>query len=229
MRRLYLTLVLVGCAQGAATEEGGGDVDAAVTARPDAPFHLVDAAVDAAVITPDAPPAGCTTTTSNLLSNGNFDTGISPWVEQRIDTGYPIVTNTAGPTGSQSGSYRAWLAGVETTTANNKDAVYQQIMVPATTTSLVLKGYYEIRTDETNTSVYDRATLEITSTTGTRLQLLKTLDDNGATTSWQTLNVPITANVKVTTIRMKLSTASDSVDATSFFFDTLNLEATYCQ
>ncbi len=224
MRRLYLILALgcaVGCARGAVTEEREGDVDAAVP-RTDA-SQLVDASVTA----PDS--GACTTVTRNLLTNGNYEGGIAPWVEQRIDAGYPLVTNSAGPTGAQSGTYRAWLAGVATTPASNKDSLYQEVAIPATTTTLVLKGYFEVRSEETTTPVYDRATVELMSTTNTQLQLLRSLDDNGKTTAWQALNVPITANVKGQTVRLKLSTASDATQATSFLFDTLSLEATHCQ
>src|SRR5690349_8568727 len=132
MRRLSLILALVGCAKGAPLEEGSGDVDASITHQPDAPSQLVDAAVASPDAPPvDAPSAGCTTMTSNLLANGSFESVAANWVEARIDPSYPLVTNSSGPTGAQSGTYRAWLAGVETTTANNKDSLYQQVAVPA--------------------------------------------------------------------------------------------------
>ncbi len=179
----------------------------------------------------DAPPGPCVTMTKNLLRNSSFETtpaGVD-WNATPIDAAYPIVTNDPGGVPAQSPAYRAWMGGLEVSAAINKDVMYQDVAVPAMTTKLEVKGFYDLRTGEIGSNVYDRGTVELTSMTNTQLELVKALDDNGATTAWTPFNKLFTGNYSGMTVRLRFSTASDSLDATSFFFDTLELNATFCQ
>ena len=201
-----------------------GDADASV--RRDS-----SAGGDSSNIVVDAPPGPCTPMTKNLLRNGNFETtpAGTDWNATPISATYPIVTADAGGVAAQSPTYRAWMAGLEESATINKDVMYQDVTVPPGTTKLELKGFYDLRTGEIGTNVYDRATVELTSTTNTQLELVKALDDNGATTAWTAFNKLFTGDYSGMTVRLRFSTASDSLDATSFFFDTLELNATFCQ
>lgn len=226
MRWLYFALALAGCAQ---ADTPRVEVDAAVQQQRDASVTtLADAAV---VAPPDGPTPTCTMVTQNLLMNGSFDAtpAGTGWIAAPIDSTYPIVTNDAGGVPGQSGAYRAWMGGLERPVASNKDSLYQEVAIPATTTTLVFNGYYDVRSVEGDANVYDRATIELVTTTNTQLQLIKSLDDNGETTAWTQVTQPITANVAGQTVRLRFTTASDPYDVTSFFFDTIELVATYCQ
>jgi hypothetical protein len=225
MRSLYVVLVAVaGCAM-AGPSERGSDPDASVTRN--------DGSIGGSDSTVGGTDSGCTIVTMNLLSNGNFDAGGTGWTVTPILAGDPIINTQAtdgGPVGAQSATYRAWMGGVEQAPSTNKDAIYQDVMIPATTTALELTGYYEVRSADSNTTAYDKADVELVATTGTtQLELIKHLDNTGKTTSWTAFGKTIAATVAGTTVRLKFSSGGDGLYATSFFFDSIALNATYCQ
>lgn len=221
MRSLYVCLVLAGCAQ-ATSRPDDTEVDASVT-RTDSSMPADANDIDAST--------GCVTMTKNLLRNGNFDTtpaGVD-WNATPIDSNYPIVTSDAGGIAAHSTAYRAWMGGLERPAAANKDVMYQDVTLPAMVTALEFKGYYELRTGEIGTAVYDRATVELATSANVQLELIKAFDDNGATTAWTLFTKTFTGDYSGQIVRLRLSTASDSLDPTSFFFDTFELNATFCQ
>jgi hypothetical protein len=231
MRLQYVAfaLALVGCAradgqqQGVTVADGGVD-DPDASGGSDSGGHVPD---DAPSSSGTDSGTGCTVVTTDLLVNGSFD-GTGGWTEQPIDSAYPIITADPGPVTAQSGTNRAWMGGFEEAATDN---LYQDVAIPASTTMLVLTGFYELRTDEYISGTYDTGAVEITTTGGTPLELVKALDDDHATTTWTPLDHTFTnlAMMKGITVRLHLTTTSDSSDVTSFFFDTLHLNATYCQ
>ncbi len=235
MKRLYLALILAGCAT-AGTEEragvqpdanggggggGGGGIDASV--------QPVDAAPH-----PDSGSGSgtCTTVTQNLLTNGNFDgtplgTG---WTETPAVATDKIVSPD-GTIAEQTAPNKAWLGGVLASNATTPatDVLYQDVNIPPSATAVVLNGYYDVRTAETGTTVYDTAKLEIVTTGGTLIASALSLDNAHAKTAWTTFSYPVTANVANQTIRIRATAKNDNVSTTSFYFDTLTLQVTYCQ
>jgi len=219
---------IAGCASaGSALEDG---VDAAVGTTPDAP-RSIDAPsttppIDAPVTPPVDSPPGCTTTQTNLLANPAFD--MAPvgmgWVQAPIDPMFPIIT----PDGTlvQSAPNKAWMGGLARANAN--DTLYQEVTVPAGTTTLALTGFYEVRTQELF-GAYDRGKIELVQTGGTLIQQAFAIDNTNDTTAWTPLQFTFSAPHAGETVRIRLSTASDTTDATSFFFDSLALTATSCQ
>jgi hypothetical protein len=225
MRSLYVVLVAIaGCAQ-AGTSEHGSDPDASVT-RNDGSIGGGDSSISGS-------DAGCTIVTMNLLANGNFDAGGTGWTVTPIISGDPIINTQAGDGGTiapQTPTYRAWMGGVEQAPTTNKDVMYQDVAIPPSTTALEFTGYYEVRSAENDGMAYDKADVELVATTGTtQLELIKHLDDNGKTTSWTMFSKTIAATVAGMTVRLKFSSAGDGLYATSFFYDSLALNATYCQ
>lgn len=222
MRLLFVLglALFAGCAQAGQS----GDVDSGVrndSSRLDSSTGGTDSSTS------------CTMVVTDLLANGDFDgtpagTG---WTAAPIDAAYPIVTGDTGGITAQSATIRAWMGGLERASASNKDSLYQDVMVPATTTMLALTGFYEVRTAEYINGTYDFGKVELLTTAGTQIELIKDLDDDHATTAWTPLDYTITAlaMAKGQTVRLRFSTASDSTDVTSFFFDTLKLNATHCQ
>jgi len=228
MRSLYVVLVAAaGCAQ-AGSQERGSDVDASVM-RSDS---SIVSNFDARVTSVDGS-TGCTVMTKNILMNGNFDAGGTGWTVTPIAAGDAIINTQAGDGGAvapQSPTYRAWMGGLEQAPSTNKDSIYQDVAIPATTTMLVFNGYYEIRSAETDGTAYDKADVDLVDMAGTTLiESIKHLDDNGKTTSWTAFSKTIAANVAGTTVRLRFATAGDGLYPTSFLFDTISLDATYCQ
>lgn len=215
MRSLYVVLVAAaGCAQAGTLERG----------QPDASISTFDSSVSVA-------DAACTVQTKNLLANGNFDAGGTGWTVAPIATGDPLINTQAGDGGmvaAQTPTYRAWMGGI-VQPAPNTDSMYQDVLIPASTTMLVFNGFFEIRSDEPDGTIFDRATVELTSPGGTAIETIKMLDDNQKTTQWTMFTKTIAANVAGQTVRLKFSTTSDDSFATGFFFDTVSLDATGCQ
>ena len=217
MRSLYVVLVAAaGCAQAGTLERG----------QPDASIATHDSSVSVA-------DAACTVQTKNVLANGDFDAGGTGWTVSPILTGDPIINTQAtdaGPVGAQSPTYRAWMGGVTAGAgATVSDSMYQDVLIPASTTMLVFNGFFEIRSDEPDGTIFDRATVELTSPGGTAIETIKMLDDNQKTTQWTMFTKTIAADVAGQTVRLKFSTTSDDSFATGFFFDTVSLDATGCQ
>lgn len=174
----------------------------------------------------DASPAvGCTMMTTDLLMNGSFDTmpAGSGWSSTPANPMYPIITSN-GVT-PQSAPDKAWMGSVISAT----DDMHEDIAIPASATSLVLAGYYQVRTMETGTAANDTGKVDLATTGGTSLETALSVDSAHATTAWTAFSYPITSNVAGQTIRLRFTTVNNSTKPTSFYFDTVSLQATYCQ
>jgi hypothetical protein len=215
--------------------------DASIPHPPDAAVPLPDASIphppDAAVPLPDAS-TGCTTSTTNLLSNANFDTGPGAMWTETGGAGELILKGTNLPHPAHSGTYAAYLGGYD----NGTDTLTQTIIVPAGTTALRFTGQRWVETAEAanETTVYDTLKIEILAgTTGTTL--LEAIppapavaySNRTVTTAWTPFDFALASAYAGQTIRLKLTAVTDDsgifTTPTSFFFDTISLEATVCQ
>ena len=258
MRFALAAAALAGCASGSAASSdapaGGGPdakvyldgqiegtdaaidapphIDAAIDAHPDAaPDAHPDAHVDAAPMI-DAPPDACVPITTELLVNPAFDlpTVGQGWTEVNIDNTYPIITGDDGIV-EQTAPYKAWmggLAGTDENTTSVTDQLYQDVVVPAGTTSLVLTGYREVRTAETGTTVYDTGNVDLLQTNGSPIEAVLAENNAAPTTAWTAFSHTFGGNLSGMTVRLRFTTTNDITNATSFYFDTLSLKATHC-
>lgn len=238
-KTLTWALLLVGCASGRANDQAA-DAD---VGHQDAKVYL-DGHIEQQ---PDAHPPGdasidapkpvdayvCTVHTLQLLGNPALD--LSPagtgWVMQNIDNAYPVVTGD-GVLAAHSAPYRAWMGGItgdDIFASSATDGLYQDVQVPAGTTSLVFTGNYDVRTSETGTTVYDRGDVGLTKTDGTPLESIISLTNAAPTTAWTSFSKTFAGNYSGQTIRLRFTTTNDIINATSFYFDTFTLTATYCQ
>lgn len=177
----------------------------------------------------------CTPMQIEQLKNPSFD--LAPvgtmWIEAPFDATLPIITGDVGIT-QQSAPYYAWMGGVQGTdygVSTCTDTLYQDIAIPATATTLVLTGYYEVRTGETGSTVYDTGSLALTQTNGTVIESVFTqqqLNNAHATTSWTAINHTFTNVPAGQTVRLFFTTSNDITNPTSFYFDSLSLEAMAC-
>jgi hypothetical protein len=176
----------------------------------------------------------CTPMQIEMLQNPAFD--LAPmgtmWTATPYDASYPLITDAAGPIGTQSAPYRAWLGGLlgpapgQTAT----DTMYQDVVIPASATALVLTGYYYVGTDENpGTGPYDFGTLKLTQTNGTLIENVLSLDNkNSVTAAYTAINHTFTTASAGQTVRLFFTTSNDFSNATSFFFDSMSLQATAC-
>jgi hypothetical protein len=239
MLRLTLAAgLLVGCASGrsAGTEP---EADAAVTpvdARPPRPDGEV-VPPDAQTIVPSADaavdaPYQCTVMTKQLLVNPVLDLNPSGmgWV-QFSDSNAALITGDDG-VAEHSPPFKAWLGGIEgdeLAILSVTDVLYQDVLVPAGTTQLKLTGYYDVKTLETESAIYDRAQVALVQTNGTPIETVKSLTNLSKTTSWVAINHTFASPQAGNTVRLRLTTTNDIYEPTSFYFDTLALTATVCE
>ncbi|MFI1567236.1 M28 family peptidase [Streptomyces sp. NPDC020490] len=97
---------------------------------------------------------GCTV--SQVISNGGFENGTSPWTG---DTG--AIGSFSGQS-AHSGTRYAWLAGYGYAAT---DTVNQTVTVPAGCTKATLKYWLHIDTAESGTTAYDTFKVQVDGTT----------------------------------------------------------------
>ncbi|HUS31513.1 MAG TPA: hypothetical protein VMZ53_23570 [Kofleriaceae bacterium] len=207
-------------------------LDGRIEPQPDA--QIVHPPADASIDAPKPVDAYvCTVHTKQLLLNPALDlapAGTS-WVMQNIDNAFPVVTDDP-PLAPHSAPYKAWMGGIsgdDIGASSATDGLYQDVQVPAGTTSLVFTGFYDVRTSETGTTVYDRGTVSLTKTDGTPLETIASLSNAAPTAAWTAVSKTFSGNYSSQTVRLKFTTTNDVINATSFYFDTFALTATYCQ
>jgi hypothetical protein len=229
---------------------GGGVADATASA-PDGASPPVDAiAASDAAPKPDARPpvdaaapvdaapvidASCSDTIVNLLANGHFDLGPGGgWIELSGYTPpFPLIVpqDTDGvasddelPPGlpAQSPTYASWLGGVDSTT----DVLYQDFAVPAGATGVQVVGYLTIATEETGP--YDVASIQLRSTSGALLESLVAWDSADVAPAWTAFFATPAGAYAGQTLRLQLTSTTDFIFGTSFFFDTVEVRALVC-
>jgi len=151
---------------------------------------------------------------SNLLLNPGFESGSVNW------------TATAGVIGTynvRTGSYAAWLDGYGTT---HTDSLYQQVAIPAASTSAQLCFYLRINTAETTTTTaYDRLQVQLRNSANAVLTTLGTFSNLNASAfasyTQRCYNVGAYAGQ---TVRPYFLGTEDSSLPTSFFIDDTSLQ-----
>jgi hypothetical protein len=166
-------------------------------------------------------------TTQSLLVNGNFDVGPgSGWTAYSDWTSDPVIYPCGSlPHGCQGGGYAAWLGGG----TYGQNYVFQTVTIPANTTSLRLTGYRWIDTAESG-GVYDHVWLELHVPGDINpLDTFATWSNQNSSSTWVAFSLPAAAAHAGQTLDLLLNSWNDSTSVTSFFLDTLVLEAVVCQ
>lgn len=111
-----------------------------------------------AAAVPHAAPLAAACTPAQVVTNGGFESGTSPWTQSSTS----VITNRSGQP-AHGGTAFAWLNGVGST---HTDTLSQSITIPSGCSSATLTFWLHIDTAETTTStVYDKLTAKIGSTT----------------------------------------------------------------
>ncbi|MFF4835957.1 M1 family aminopeptidase [Streptomyces sp. NPDC001315] len=114
-------------------------------------------ATPAAAAPPTAPLAAACTP-AQVVTNGGFESGTSPWSQSSTS----VITNRIGQT-AHGGTSFAWLNGVGST---HTDTLSQSVTIPSGCTTATLTFWLHIDTAETTSSTaYDKLTAKIGSTT----------------------------------------------------------------
>ncbi|MGW2616043.1 M1 family aminopeptidase [Streptomyces sp. NPDC001500] len=117
---------------------------------------------------PAAGPAAAACTPAQVVANGGFESGVSPWTQSATT----VITSRTGQS-AHGGAAFAWLDGVGGT---HTDTLSQSVTIPSGCAAATLTFWLHIDTAETTSSTaYDRLTAKIGTTT---LATYSNLDKN---------------------------------------------------
>lgn len=155
-----------------------------------------------------------TPTATNLIVNGGFEQGSSPWVESSSG-GFEIVDSSH----PHSGSHEAFLCGYN----QCQDSIYQTITIPASSTSDVLTYFWFMTTTETSHS-FDFLSVEVRSGSGTVLTKLQTMSDGSTAGSWQSASFNLNAYIGQT-VQIAFVATNGSINPTNFYVDDVAVQS----
>ncbi|MER6450072.1 M28 family peptidase [Streptomyces venezuelae] len=151
---------------------------------------------------------GGTCTPRQLVTNGGFENGSSPWSATA-----GVITNQSGQA-PHSGSYKAWLAGYGST---HTDSAAQTLTIPSGCSTYRLGFFLHIDTDEDENVVYDRFTVSVA---GQTLETLSNLDANSGYVEKSYDLSPFAGQ----TVTLKFNGTEDQSLQTSFVVDDVTLQ-----
>ncbi|MCZ4084203.1 M28 family peptidase [Streptomyces antarcticus] len=151
---------------------------------------------------------GGTCTPRQLVVNGGFESGSTPWTATS-----GVITNQAGQA-PHGGSYKAWLNGWGSA---RTDSASQTLTIPSGCSAYQLSFFLHIDTDETENVVYDRFTVSVG---GQTLDTLSNLDANTGYTQ-KTYDLSRFAGQSVV---LKFSGVEDQSLQTSYVVDDVALQ-----
>lgn len=133
-----------------------------------AALAAVSLPVTPAAAAPPAAPLAAACTPAQVVTNGGFESGNSPWTQSSTS----VITSRTGET-AHGGTSFAWLNGVGST---HTDTLSQSVTIPSGCSSATLTFWLHIDTGETTSSTaYDKLTAKIGTTT---LATYSNLDKN---------------------------------------------------
>ncbi|MFC0844483.1 M28 family peptidase [Streptomyces noboritoensis] len=151
---------------------------------------------------------GGTCTPRQLVVNGGFENGSSPWTATS-----GVITNQAGET-PHGGSYMAWLNGWG---SPRTDSASQSLSIPAGCSSYQLSFFQHIDTDENENVAYDVFTVSVG---GQTLATFSNLDANSGYTQ-KSYDLSAFAGQTVT---LKFNGVEDQSLQTSYVVDDVTLQ-----
>ena len=161
-------------------------------------------------VTPTPTPTPTPPPPTQLLLNPGFESGNVNWVATA-----GVITNSTSRS-PRTGSWYAWLDGYGTT---HTDTLYQQVTIPAGTTSATLNFYLKIDTAETTTiTAFDTLKVQIRNSSNTVLATLATYSNLNKGTVYLLKSFDVTS-FKGQTIRVYFLGVEDSSLQTSFLID----------
>lgn len=156
--------------------------------------------------TPSPTPSPTPAPVGNVIVNGGFENGTSPWV-QSSSGGYQLITTNR----PRTGAYSVWMGGYN----NASESIYQTITVPSNGT---LTYYWYMTTQESGSTAYDYLRVRIYNTSGTLLATLRTFSNASGAGQWRQDSLSL-ASYAGQSVRVHFSVTTDSSLTTSFYID----------
>ncbi|WP_374581486.1 M4 family metallopeptidase [Pseudoduganella sp.] len=155
-----------------------------------------------------------TTPQNELVVNGGFESGTSPWAGS---TG--VIGNYSGQT-AYEGTRFAWLGGNGSTAT---ETLYQTVSIPSTATTANFSFALHIDTAETGSTVYDKLVVTVKNSAGTTLGTLATYSNVNAASGYQIRSFNLLP-YKGQSVRLHFNMTEDSYLQTSFVVDKVSLQ-----
>jgi len=155
-----------------------------------------------------------TTQQSELVVNGGFESGTTPWAGS---TG--VIGNYSGQS-AYEGTRFAWLGGNGATAT---EALYQSVTIPSTATSANFSFALHIDTAESGSTAYDKLVVTVKNSSGTTLGTLATYSNANAASGYQIRSFNLLP-YKGQTVRLHFNMTEDSSLQTSFVVDKVSLQ-----
>ncbi|UXY31609.1 M1 family aminopeptidase [Streptomyces sp. HUAS TT20] len=159
---------------------------------------------------PPTAPLAAECTPAQVVTNGGFESGTSPWTPSSSG----VITSRSGQT-AHGGTSFAWLNGVGST---HTDTLSQSVTIPSGCSTATLTFWLHIDTAETTSSIaYDKLTAKIGSTT---LATYSNLNEN---TGYVQKSFDVSAFAGQT-VNLAFTGTEDSSLQTSFVLDDIALD-----
>ncbi|MGQ4389025.1 M1 family aminopeptidase [Streptomyces sp. SAS_270] len=159
---------------------------------------------------PPTAPLAAACTPTQVVTNGSFESGTSPWSQSSSS----VITNRSGQTAHGGSSY-AWLDG---TGGTHTDTLSQSVTIPSGCSTATLTFWLHIDTTETTSSTaYDKLTAKIGSTT------LATYSNLNKNTGYAQKSFDVSAFAGQT-VTVAFTGTEDSSLQTSFVLDDVALD-----
>ncbi|MCU6435684.1 Ig-like domain-containing protein [Undibacterium sp. Jales W-56] len=156
------------------------------------------------------------TTATQLILNGGFESASASW------TASSGVISSDTTQASHAGAYKAWLDGYG---ATHTDTLYQQVTIPAASTSATLSFWLKIVSNETTTTqTYDTLQVQVRNSSNSVLATLATYSNLNKGSSYLNKTFDLSA-YKGQTIRIYFLGVENSSKTTSFLIDDVSLIA----
>ena len=160
--------------------------------------------------------------TAQLIVNGGFENGQSPWQESSAN-GYQIID----PTNPHTGTYSAWLCGYDACT----DKIWQTVTIPSTMTSATWKFWLYIDTSEVSGSpCYDYFYARIQTSSGATITTPLSKCNSNANNAWTQYSLNVTSALsayKGQSVRIAFIGTTDYSLPTDFFVDDTTFTVNY--
>ncbi|WIG59094.1 MAG: Chitinase [Ktedonobacterales bacterium] len=158
--------------------------------------------------------------TAQLIQNGGFESGQSPWSESSSG-GYQIVD----PTNPHTGSDSAYLCGYNSCT----DQIWQTVTIPSTMTKATFSFWAYIDTYESGSTCYDYLYARIRTSGGATIKTVLT-QCNANAHGWQQFTYDVTSSLtsyKGQQVQIYFKGTTDSSLPSDFFVDDVTFTVNY--
>jgi kumamolisin len=167
---------------------------------------------------PTTTPTSTPTTTKQLIVNGGFESGQSPWVESSSG-GFQLVE----PTNPHTGSYSAYLCGYN----NCTDAIYQSVTLPSTFSKVTFNYWHYSDTQEAAGSpCYDYFYSRLRTSGGATITTPQQSCNSSVTNGWVYKSFDVTtalSSYKGQSVQMYFLGTNDTSLPSDFFVDDVTL------